>query len=337
MKREFEISNRRGFFGVMAKTGAIISLTPLAASAVTSGSENPFAYDLSRFGKTDPKLITHEVAARWPGPRKNTRYLTAAPDDQLYLCADNYLTACNTAGKPGLEIALPETVCCAAVANDGKIYAGLRSSIQVFDAQGSKLIAWNSPDRKSWFTGIAVGEQEVFVADSGKRVVLRFAKDGSLINRIGEKKSGKNAPGFAVPSPYLNVFIHRDGLLRVNNTGRHQVEAYSFDGEFSGAWGKFASAIGGFCGCCNPIAIAALPDGRFVTAEKGLPRVKIYSSSGEFESVVAGVESFPENARACSSLNDCVHGGLGLAVDSRERIYILDFVTNEVRVMQRKA
>jgi hypothetical protein len=73
-----------------------------------------------------------------------------------------------------------------------------------------------------------------------------------------------------------------------------------------------------------------------VTAEKGLPRVKIYSAAGDFESVVAGVESFPENSRACNSLNDCVHGGLGVAADSRGRIFILDFVANNVRVMQRK-
>ena len=97
--------------------------------------------------------------------------------------------------------------------------------------------------------------------------------------------------------------------------------------------------ITGFCGCCNPINLALLPDGRYVTCEKGLPRVKIYSERGEFESVVAGAESFPENARACASkgLGDCTQGGLDVVADSRGRIYILDFVTSEVRVMQRKA
>ena len=31
-----------------------------------------------------------------------------------------------------------------------------------------------------------------------------------------------------------------------------------------------------------------LPDGRFVTSEKGIPRIKIYTGLGEFECVVAG-------------------------------------------------
>ena len=74
-----------------------------------------------------------------------------------------------------------------------------------------------------------------------------------------------------------------------------------------------------------------------MTCEKGLPRVKIYSDQGRFESVVAGPESFPENAKACSDLNDCTRGGMDAAVDSEGRIYILDFVAADVRVMKAKA
>ena len=76
-----------------------------------------------------------------------------------------------------------------------------------------------------------------------------------------EKNADRNVPGFIVPSPFLDVMIHRDGLLRVNNPGRHRVEAYTFDGDLEGAWGKPTAAIEGFCGCCNPIAIAAWPTG----------------------------------------------------------------------------
>jgi hypothetical protein len=67
--------------------------------------------------------------------------------------------------------------------------------------------------------------------------------------------------------------------------------------------------------------------------------VKVYSPEGVFESVVAGTESFPENAK--SGINktraDCMLGGLNAAVDSQQRIYILDLVVNDVRVMKRKA
>lgn len=76
-----------------------------------------------------------------------------------------------------------------------------------------------------------------------------------------------------------------------------------------------------------------------MTCEKGLPRVKVYSPRGDFESVVAGAESFAENARtgALKNRSDGLLGGLDATVDSQQRIYILDLVANDVRVMKRKA
>ena len=84
---------------------------------------------------------------------------------------------------------------------------------------------------------------------------------------------------------------------------------------------------------------ALLPDGRCVACEKGLPRVKVYSPQGAFESVVAGPESFFENARAgaLKARSDGLLGGLDAAVDSQQRIYILDLVANTVRIMKHKA
>ncbi|MGA3180871.1 MAG: hypothetical protein ABSF38_11045 [Verrucomicrobiota bacterium] len=337
MKPEFELVDRREFLGVVTKTAALLGLAgATGANAQDKGTTNPFAYDVSRFQKTDPKLIAYEEVTRWPAPRKQARRLAIGPDDQLYLCAGNSIDRLTREGRRGLELALAGPASCVAVARDGTIFAGLRDHIEVFDATGGRVARWESPDPKTWFTGLAAGEKDVFAADAGKLIVLRYDRNGKIAARIGGKDADRNVPGFIVPSPFLDVIIHRDGLLRVNNPGRHQVEAYTFEGDLEGAWGKPTAAIEGFCGCCNPIALAALPDGRVVTCEKGLPRVKIYSAAGEFESVVAGTESFPENAHACTDLNDCMHGGIDAAVDSDGRIYILDIVTSDVRVMRRK-
>jgi streptogramin lyase len=73
-----------------------------------------------------------------------------------------------------------------------------------------------------------------------------------------------------------------------------------------------------------------------VTGEKGLPRVKVFTADGKFESVVAGTESFAANVKACADPGDCTKGGLDIAVDSRGRIHILDRVTAEIRVLQPK-
>ena len=180
-----------------------------------------------------------------------------------------------------------------------------------------------------------MSENDVFAADAGNRIIWRCDRSGKIAGRIGEKNKERNVPGFIVPSPYLDVELHRDGLLRVNNPGRHEVEAYTINGDLELAWGKPTAAIDGFCGCCNPIGLALLPDGHIVTCEKGLPRVKVYTTDGIFESVVAGAESFMENAKACEG-GECTNGGLDAAVDSRGRVYILDIVTEDIRVMAKK-
>jgi hypothetical protein len=336
MKREFHLSSRREFFGQSA--GALAVLSAIAAQR-TQGAENtprnPFAYDISRLQKTDPKLIAYAETARWKAPHPEARRMAMAHDDTLYICSGNYVTAVNKSGERGAEIALAEPPRCVAAARDGAIFIGVRDHIEVFDAKGTRQATWDSPGKKPWLTGLALTENEVFAADAGNRVILRYEKSGKLVRRIGEQDKKRNIPGFIIPSPFLDVEIARDGLLRVNNPGRHRVESYTADGDFEGSWGTVSMGIAGFCGCCNPINLALLPDGRFVTCEKGLPRVKIYSASGEFESVVAGVESFAENGKACGP-SDCTAGGLDAVVDSQGRIFILDFVTGDVRVMRAK-
>lgn len=337
MKREFRLFNRREF--VARSAGALAFLSAIAAqrsSAGEKGTPNPFAYDLTRLQKTDPKLIAYEEIARWKSPHPEAKRIGIGPDDMLFICADNYVTAFSRDGVRGLEITLTAPPRCVAVAKDGTIYVGLRDHIEVFDAKGQRKAAWDSPGKKVWFTGLTLSENDVFAADAGNRVVFRYNKSGKVVRRIGEKDKDRNIPGFIVPSPFLDVEIARDGLLRINNPGRHRVETYTFDGDFEGAWGKPSAAIDGFCGCCNPINFTLLPDGQFVTCEKGLPRVKIYSATGEFESVVAGVETFSENAKACDPQH-CTAGGLDAVVDSQGRIYILDLVTGDVRGMKRKA
>ena len=117
------------------------------------------------------------------------------------------------------EIGLGTAARCVAVAGDGTIYAGCATTWKCSTAKGKRLAAWESPGKRTWFTGLAVGENDVFAADAGNRVVLRYDKSGKLAGRIGEKNKERNVPGLIMPSPYLDVKLARDGLLRVNNTG----------------------------------------------------------------------------------------------------------------------
>jgi hypothetical protein len=337
-RRRFLQGTARGA-GILAVGGSIASSLPLARAGSPGKDANPFALDVDRLRKTDPKLIHYEQVGLFSSPAPNSRRIVIGPEDRVYVAAGNSVWVLDSAGVRIREIPCSAAVRCVAVAADGTTYAGVNDHVEVFDRTGQRVAAWDTPAKQTWITGLAVGQNDIFAADSGHRVVLRYDKSDKLVGRIGERNKDRNVPGLIMPSPYLQVGLAPDGLLRVNNTGRHRVEAYTPSGDLEFSWGKPSSAIDGFCGCCNPIGLALLPDGRYVTSEKGLPRVKVYSARGDFESVVAGTESFPENARtgALKTRSDGLLGGLDAAVDSQRRIYILDLVANDVRIMKRKA
>jgi hypothetical protein len=325
---------RQGMSGAAAVTA--LRLTRPTGSAASS-QDNPFAYDLDRYRKVDPKLVHYERVGRFRCPQPEVRRLALGPEGRLYVAAAKYVTILDRAGTPAGDIACPAAPRAVAVAED-LIHVAFKNQVAIYDGKGRRTAQWEPPPGRPFLTGIAVGGNDVFVADAGNRVVLRYDRSGKLIGRIGEKNRERNIPGFVVPSPYLDVEIAPDGLLRVNNPGRHRVEAYTFDGDLEAFWGKPSASIEGFCGCCNPINLALLPDGRCVTFEKGLPRVKIYGADGAFECVVAGPEAFTDTGKE-KSVVDADEGAHGLdgVVDAARRVYVLDLVAGDIQVMQRKA
>ncbi len=252
----------------------------------------------------------------------------------VYVAGDKAIRIFAQSGDRLSEIKLDDTPRCLTVTADGTIYAGMKDHVELYDAQGQKQASWDSLGKDAILTSIVVSEDNVFVADAGHRIVIRYNTEGSIIIKIGRKDSIRNIPGFVIPSPYFDVAIPRDGLLRVVNPGRLRIEAYTLDGDIEFWWGSPSVAIEGFCGCCNPVNIAVLPDGGYVTCEKGLVRVKIYNSDGSFVGVVAGPEQFGAGGSSgiCMFPEECKTGGFDVAVDGEGRIFVLDTVDNIVKV-----
>jgi len=69
-----------------------------------------------------------------------------------------------------------------------------------------------------------------------------------------------------------------------------------------------------------------LEDGSFVTSEKGLVRIKIYKSSGEFLGVVAPPTKFDDKIEGQAP---------DVAVDNKGNIYALDFDRKVLRVFEK--
>ena len=304
-----------------------------------SGLSQRFDYDVQRFQKTDPQLIGYNEAGRLPLEFDDPRGVAVGPDDKIYVVGDRGLVVLDAAGKTLRKTTLdgePQAVALGEAAG-GPTYVAFRDRVQPLDPQGAAKAAWESLGPKAVITSLAVGESDVFVADAGNRVVLRYDLSGKRLGTLGTRDEARNVPGLIVPSPHLDVALAPDGLLRVVNPGCHRIEAYTYDGALELAWGEATANIKGFCGCCNPAAMALLADGRIVTAEKGIPRVKVYAVDGKFECVVVGPESLlPTGTANTETRGEHQLKPLDVAVDRAQRVLVLDPATRSVRVYEKR-
>lgn len=333
-RREFLRRSAQGAAIAGAGGYGLLAFPEEAAAAQPSGRTlgKEFDYDISKLQRTDPKLIQFEETGSIAVGVKKLRAIAVAADDRIVVSGERVIRVFDKTGAKLQDISCSDSPRCLAVAADGSVYAGVKDRVEVFDAAGKRKAQWDRAGKDAVLTSIAVAENDVFVANAGGRIVLRYDRAGKLVKQIGKRDAARSIPGFIIPSPYFDLAVGRDGVLWVVNPGRLRLEAYTFDGDFELAWGEPSMGIKGFCGCCNPIHFAFLPDGRFVTAEKGLVRVKVYSAKGEFECVVAGAESFPNytvSQRGTSATID-------LAVDLQGRVLVADPLAGAVRIFMAK-
>ncbi|HPY29242.1 MAG TPA: hypothetical protein PLT00_00555 [Verrucomicrobiota bacterium] len=331
--------DRRAFF--RHSTASALALTAagsLAKTQVHAAARDPFAYDVSRYRKVDPALIKFERVAQWRSPQPGARRLALDAAGRIYLATTSGVCVLGPDGISQLHLPTPVAVRGVAVAEDGSLLVALRDHVRHYHASGKLRAAWDTLPGKPFLSSLIVTTKAVFVADSGNRVVHHYDRDGTWRGQIGKRDPARNIPGLVLPSPFLDVAMGPDGLLRVNNSGRHRVEYYTPDGHLELSWGRASIAIDGFCGCCNPVGLAMLPDGRHLTCEKGLPRVKVYNAEGQFESVVAAPDFFQDIGMEESMMaaDQTAFGGLDAAVDAAGKVFILELATGTIHVMREK-
>jgi hypothetical protein len=335
-------ANTKTVIGVLITAAVVVAVAAIVRLDVLGrkggGLSKEFKYDVDDLAYIDPNLILYEESADAVNTGFSaTHGIAVDSKGSVYVAGDKAIRIFSRSGDQLGEIKLDGTPRCLTVTQDGTIYAGLSDHVEVYDGQGQLQASWASLGKDAILTSIAVSGDSVFAADAGHRIVIRYDTKGGIINKIGRKDNARNIPGFVVPSPYFDVAVTKDGLLRVVNPGRRRIEAYTFDGDIEFWWGEPSAAVEGFCGCCNPVNIAVLPDGGFVTCEKGLVRIKIYNSEGAFAGVVAGPDQFGAGGTStiCTNPEECQIAGFDVAVDTDGRVYVLDTVDNIVKTFTR--
>ena len=294
-------------------------------SSKQADQANPYDYKMGEIRKSDSTRSAYSEQMIISPPLAEMHALACGAGDRIFVAGKDTLLIYDQPGHSAGRFLFNGTASCMTLDKKGNIYIGMQDHVEIFDPSGKLLKKWKTFSDESLITGIAVSDSIVFLADFGKKIVYRCSPDGRLINRIGEKDPQKNIPGFIIPSPYFDLALGKKGELWVANTGRHSLEQFSNDGTLNSAWGEANMAVEGFCGCSNPSHFALLSDGSFVTSEKGIERVKIYSLQGKFECVVAPPSAFIEGTR-----------GLDLAVDSKDRIIVLDPEKKQLRIFVKK-
>ena len=317
--------NRRGFLnaGLLATGGVAGWLSgcdkaPPPAPKDRKPLDQRFTYDISEYQKIDPAQLLFSESGQIPSGLQLPACIAIGAGDLLYVGGDQVIKIFDKNGNPREAITLAERPQAVVAAEQDRVFVAFKDHFEAFDAAGKSLLKSAALDAKAQLTSIAIAGEAVFVADAGNREVVRFDAQGKVAGRFGKLGSGDGNPGFLVPSPYFHLLAGSDGLLWVSNPGRHQVQAYTLDGKFELGWGQPAMCAEGFCGCCNPANFARMPDGRFVTSEKGLVRIKVYDAKGKFLGMVAGPSQLVKNEQTLSVYR--------VACDSAGRVLALQTV-----------
>ncbi|MEI7595632.1 MAG: hypothetical protein WCK02_07790 [Bacteroidota bacterium] len=289
-----------------------------------SNQENPYELKTDSLQQNDSNLVCYKEISQIKIDIDEPSGIVIDKNDHIFV-AGNKVIAFDENCRLINSFKLSDVSSCITTNSNKEIFVGIKNRIEVWNYQGQLVRQWKLNNTESVLTGIAANDTSVFVANADERVVHQFDLKGKLINNLGAEDTVNGVPNIIIRSPFFDVSLGRDNEIWIVNPGRYSLEAFDNKGKMKSSWGKRSDKIEGFGGCCNPTNIALLSDGSFVTSEKAVPRIKIYTQTGVFSCVVAGPDKFNEGTK-----------GLDLAVDSRNRIYVLDPIRKQIRIFEIK-
>lgn len=243
------------------------------------------------------------------------------------------------------------------VAADGIIYCGGQGKLAKLDPNGAVLEMVELPKkdgppqtenkdapaaktkkprdraRENRVSGIAVTDRDLFVAyGAGWSLrslskLFRFTLDLENPQIIAEDLRG---------CCQRCDIVARDGVVYVAENARYRVVSFNREGEVLAKWGaKNRKGLEGFGACCNPMNLCFDAEGVLYTAESGLGRVKRYSTDGKLLGQVgyAGTTRFSNAGGLAAS---CSNIAIAVTPDG-DRVYVMDYKDNRIRVLQKKS
>jgi hypothetical protein len=327
-KKQPELLNRLRSFPGAAVAGAFASFASAAmgsqAQAAAARAQNPVLVEINLTGPTGAAQLEIGYAPALDFKpikfRQSLAGIAFGPGDKIYALGDGEVRIFEPDGTPVRSWKAPDQARCIAVSREERIYVAAKGRVAIFDSGGISKTGFEvgGPGSSADITAIKVHSKEILVADASAKCIFRYDSSG---NKTGEIGTQNKTRGFILPNRSLDIDVYSNGTVIATDSGRHRVSTWALDGTPVRQFGKFGVMnVEDFVGCCNPVNLAFTPDGRIVTAEKVVPRIKIFDAAGKILGMI-GPEYFDSK---------CTH--LYIAVDSKGRILVADPVRLETKL-----
>lgn len=261
---------------ILTFIGYIVYNTVTSGKASTQKTENA----------SEPAIQDQWIISREMKPAEGPLLSVAvSAKGDIYLGGDSWLSCYNRQLSRKWTLKTSGKISSVAVSGD-TIYASSGETILLISADGKVISEWGPYEANSIITSLTANKLYVAFADAGVKRVFILKKNGELFTMIGQSDRK-----FIIPSPYFDVAFYGLSTLFVANTGNRRVETFTTDGRYIDCFGEPGTAPEAFSGCCNPAHFAVIPQG-FVTAEKGINRIKILDPDGKFIEFVSSQNKF---------------------------------------------
>ncbi len=285
-------------------------------------AENPFEFNMDTLRIVDEEKISHrETIQIIVGETLPVNI--ASNKGNIFLLTANFLQVITPKGKEISRFNLENNPACLTVTAGDTIIIGYENYLVAYNLHGEILNRSSIAAENAFFTAVVNSGNQIFVADAGSRQILVYNRGLVQTGAFHGQSGVSDLHGFILPGKQFDLAVNLEQELWAVNPGMHAVQNYTPEGRLRGHWRKSSFGPEGFSGCCNPSFIEFLSNGRLVTSEKGLVRIKIHNISGEFESFVAPPSAFQHGYKAPA-----------IAVDINDKIIALDFDKNLIRIFE---
>jgi len=217
---------------------------------------------------------------------KTTEAMAVAPDGNLYVLETLMKQKKIKVRARMRTINVPDGVNCVLFDLSGKRISSLRLK-GLMSAQAAHVVAG-----------------KLVVADPVKKRLVFFDIKTCKQTAVVEK-------GLRLCCDIFDFCVAPNETISVANLGDFSVSRYDLNGHLISKFGRRGRGLDEFHGCCNPVSVGYLPNGRIVSVEKDPTRIKIYDANAKNAQIIQGVE---ELVKGCSFIP--------MTIDSNGTIYL---------------